>query len=199
MAGIPQGFHTITPQIHVTNGDKAIALYKKALGAKELHRMIAPSTKKIMHACREIGSSKLFLSDHNPPGQVMRARTRASIFTLMMWTRRTKGKVNGLKEAMPPTDMFWGDRMSAVIDPFGHNWNLATFNRPLKNYEASVAETPETASLVEQKCVRHAHVVLSSTREGVGQGRKTFFSGLLDFGVATACGGAPLRQSLQVI
>jgi uncharacterized glyoxalase superfamily protein PhnB len=41
LAGIPEGFHTITPQIHVSNGDKAIALYKKALGAKELHRMLA--------------------------------------------------------------------------------------------------------------------------------------------------------------
>ena len=45
MAGIPQGFHTITPQIHVTNGDKAIALYKKALGAKELHRILAPGSE----------------------------------------------------------------------------------------------------------------------------------------------------------
>ena len=47
MAGIPKGFHTITPQIHVSNGDKAITLYKKALGAKELHRMLAPGTKSI--------------------------------------------------------------------------------------------------------------------------------------------------------
>jgi uncharacterized glyoxalase superfamily protein PhnB len=45
LAGTPEGFHTITPQIHVSNGDKAIALYKKALGAKELHRMLAPGTK----------------------------------------------------------------------------------------------------------------------------------------------------------
>ena len=30
MAAIPKGFHTVTPQLHVSNGDKAIALYKKA-------------------------------------------------------------------------------------------------------------------------------------------------------------------------
>jgi uncharacterized glyoxalase superfamily protein PhnB len=40
MAAIPEGFHTVTPQLHVSNGDKAIALYKKALGAKELRRML---------------------------------------------------------------------------------------------------------------------------------------------------------------
>jgi uncharacterized glyoxalase superfamily protein PhnB len=40
-----------------------------------------------------------------------------------------KAKASGMKEVMPPTDMFWGDRMSALTDPFGHNWNLATFKR----------------------------------------------------------------------
>jgi PhnB protein len=34
-----------------------------------------------------------------------------------------------MKETMPPTDMFWGDRISAMTDPFGHNWNFATFKR----------------------------------------------------------------------
>ena len=58
MAAIPEGFHTVTPQLHVSNGDKAIALYKKALGAKELRRMLMPGTKKIMHAALEIGTPK---------------------------------------------------------------------------------------------------------------------------------------------
>jgi PhnB protein len=69
MAAIPEGFHTVTPQLHVSNGDKAIALYKKALGAKELRRMHMPDTKKIMHAALEIGDSKVFLSEFSPPGE----------------------------------------------------------------------------------------------------------------------------------
>ena len=27
---------------------------------------------------------------------------------------------------MPPTDMFWGDRMGNIVDPFGHKWAIAT-------------------------------------------------------------------------
>jgi hypothetical protein len=30
MEGAPEGFNTITPQIHVSNGDKAIALCMRA-------------------------------------------------------------------------------------------------------------------------------------------------------------------------
>jgi hypothetical protein len=32
---------------------------------------------------------------------------------------------------MPPQDMFWGDRYGVVVDPFGHNWSLATHIRDL--------------------------------------------------------------------
>ena len=130
MAGAPEGFHTITPQIHVTNGDKAIALYRKALGAKELHRMLAPGTKTIMHACLEIGGSKLFLSDYTQPGQIMKgAGSSFYVYVDDVDAAHKKAKAGGMKEDMPPTDMFWGDRMSTVNDPFGHSWNLATFKR----------------------------------------------------------------------
>jgi PhnB protein len=130
MEGAPEGFTTITPQIHVSNGGKAIALYKKALGAKELHLMLAPGSKTIMHACLEIGGSKLFLSDHKPPGQSMKgADSSFYVYVADVDAAHKKAKASGMKEVMPPTDMFWGDRMSALNDPFGHNWNLATFKR----------------------------------------------------------------------
>ncbi len=31
----------------------------------------------------------------------------------------------GCTAAMPMTDMFWGDRMGKVTDPFGNNWVIA--------------------------------------------------------------------------
>jgi len=31
----------------------------------------------------------------------------------------------GAKGQMPPTDMFWGDRMGHLIDPYGLHWNIA--------------------------------------------------------------------------
>jgi uncharacterized glyoxalase superfamily protein PhnB len=32
----------------------------------------------------------------------------------------------GCEAVMPPVDMFWGDRMCKVKDPFGHCWDFAT-------------------------------------------------------------------------
>jgi PhnB protein len=136
MAGIPKGFHTITPQIHVSNGDKAINLYKKALGAKELHRMLAPGTKSIMHACLEIGSSKIFLSDWQPPKEGSKgANSSFYVYVEDIDSAHKKAVAAGMTESMKPTDMFWGDRMSAVTDAFGHRWNLATFTREVSATE----------------------------------------------------------------
>jgi PhnB protein len=136
MAAIPEGFHTVTPQLLVSHGDKAIALYKKALGAKELRRMLMPGTKKIMHAALEIGTSKLFLSEFSPPGQTPQgANSSFYIYVTNVDAAHKKAVAAGMKETMPPTDMFWGDRMSHLIDPFGHAWNLASHTRDVSAAE----------------------------------------------------------------
>lgn len=30
---------------------------------------------------------------------------------------------------MTPDDMFWGDRYGVLVDPYGHNWSIATHVR----------------------------------------------------------------------
>jgi len=32
----------------------------------------------------------------------------------------------GAKPVMPVSDMFWGDRIGGVTDPYGQKWTLAT-------------------------------------------------------------------------
>ena len=41
---IPDGFHTITPHIVVSDAAKAIEFYKKALGAQENERFMTPTS-----------------------------------------------------------------------------------------------------------------------------------------------------------
>jgi uncharacterized glyoxalase superfamily protein PhnB len=41
----------------------------------------------------------------------------------------------GATAKMPPMDMFWGDRVGAVDDPFGHRWGIST-----KKAELSIEE-----------------------------------------------------------
>ena len=40
---------------------------------------------------------------------------------------------------MPATDMFWGDRYGAIVDPFGHPWTLATPQRTVSMDEMKAA------------------------------------------------------------
>ncbi len=130
VAAMPEGFHTITPSLTVPDGEAAIAVYEKALGAELKHKMTMPGSKKVMHACLQIGSSKIFLADEMPnmPGP----KQRHSSFYLYVpdvdaaYKRAIAG---GMKELYAPTDMFWGDRTGVVADPFGHHWTFATHLR----------------------------------------------------------------------
>ena len=141
MPKVPQGFHTLTPQIAVSNGDKAIALYKQALGAKETRRMLLPGTDKIMHAALEIGDSKLFLSDRTMQKKEPKGIGSAFyVYVEDVDAAHKRAVAAGMSEMMAPMDMFWGDRMSAVNDHFGHRWCFATHTR-----EVGVAEMREAA------------------------------------------------------
>ena len=39
----------------------------------------------------------------------------------------------------PPADMFWGDRVARVRDPFGHHWTIATHQRDVSHEEIARA------------------------------------------------------------
>ena len=56
----------IVPYLTVSNGNAAIAFYKKGLGAKEVMRMPAEDKKRLMHAEVEINGHSLYLSDDFP-------------------------------------------------------------------------------------------------------------------------------------
>src|SRR6476660_8273526 len=59
---IPEGYHTVTPQLTLDNAAQAIEWYKKGLGAEELSRSLGPDGK-IMHAEIKIGDSRIMLND----------------------------------------------------------------------------------------------------------------------------------------
>ena len=59
---VPEGFHTVTPQLTLDNAAEAIDWYKKALGSDEVARALGPDGK-IMHAELRIGDSRIMLND----------------------------------------------------------------------------------------------------------------------------------------
>jgi PhnB protein len=128
---IPEGYHTISPNLVVNDAARAIDFYKRAFGAQELFRMNFPNGK-VVHAELKIGDSMLMLSDEMPGGKCRAPQSLGgspvNIFLYVEEVDRVfKQAVDaGAKVEMPLADMFWGDRWGSLTDPFGHSWSLAT-------------------------------------------------------------------------
>jgi PhnB protein len=134
---VPQGMHTVTPNLVVHECAKAIDFYKGALGAQEVARMPAPDGKSVWHAELKIGDSMVFLNDEMP-GMGRPAPSAKDPVPLTFWlyvpdadAAYKKALAAGAKSTMEPADMFWGDRCAGVADPYGYLWSFATHEKDL--------------------------------------------------------------------
>lgn len=123
---IPEGYHTVTPYLTVPDIGEAMAFYAKALGARTTVRLDGPEGK-LMHGEIEIGNSRVMLGAAGD----CEASGKGCSCSLMLYVEDVDAAVAqavaaGATEAMPTANMFWGDRMGTVTDPFGHSWSIAT-------------------------------------------------------------------------
>jgi PhnB protein len=152
---IPQGFHTVTPYITVKGAAQAIDFYKRAFGAEEVERIPGPDGKSVMHAEVKIGDSIVMLSDELPQAgsrspQTLGGSTGYLFLYVSDVDAAFKRAVDaGAKGAMPPADMFWGDRFGKVADPFGHEWGLATHKEDLSPDEIRRRGQAEMAKMAK--------------------------------------------------
>ncbi len=129
---VPEGMNTITTQLWFNgNCRQAIDFYQKALGAEPAGPVApAPDGKSIMHAMLKLGNSHIMMADAWP-GQWEKAPqggATAGLFVYVddcdkLFDRATKA---GCETIFPMADMFWGDRMGKLKDPYGHCWAIAT-------------------------------------------------------------------------
>jgi PhnB protein len=139
---IPDGFHTVTPQIVFDNAAQAIDWYKQAFGAEEKSRAVGPDGK-IMHAELQIGNSRIMLNDAMGGGKSAKAfgGTPISLWVYVQdcdaLFKRAVGA--GAKVAPGPmgqlADQFWGDRAGTLTDPYGYQWTIATHKEDLSRDE----------------------------------------------------------------
>ena len=133
---IPEGRHSLTPQLVCAGAAAAIEFYKAAFGAVELTRLPGKSGK-LMHGSVRIGDSVLMLVDEMPEwGALGPISLKGSPVTIHLYVKDVDAAVAqalaaGAKVTMPVADMFWGDRYGTLEDPFGHQWSLATHTRDL--------------------------------------------------------------------
>jgi PhnB protein len=128
---IPEGYPRVTPYLIVDGASAAIDFYSSVLGATERMRMDGPDGR-IGHAEVAIGDSVVMLADENPD---MNARGPRSVggtpVSLMVYVEDVddvfgRALEAGAKEMRPVEDQFYGDRLGAFEDPFGHEWNVAS-------------------------------------------------------------------------
>lgn len=145
---IPDGFNTLTPHIVVQDAARAIDFYKKAFGAQEQTRHLAPDGKSVMHAQLKIGNSVLMLANEFPPMAVSPKARGGTSVTLHIYVENVDAAFDravkaGCTVKMPLSDQFWGDRYGQVEDPFGHSWSIATHKVDLT--EQQIAENAKAA------------------------------------------------------
>jgi PhnB protein len=128
---IPEGYHSVTPYLIVKGGVRAIEFYARALGARELFRMMQPDGR-VGHAELQIGDSRVMLADEAPE---IGARSPQSVggspVTIHLYVEDVDATVARAVDAgatltRPVSDQFYGDRNGGLIDPFGHVWFVAT-------------------------------------------------------------------------
>ena len=134
---IPEGYSTVTSYLIVRDVAKALDFYKRAFGAQELFRMECPDTKAVRHAEIKIGSSIVMLGGEGGPqdakSPLALGGTASSIYLYVENSDATFEKATkaGGRVQQPVQDMFWGDRYGKILDPFGHEWGIATHKEDL--------------------------------------------------------------------
>ncbi len=120
---------------------KAIEFYKRAFGAQERFAMPGPDGKGVMHAELLIGDSIIMMGEENPNDPCKSAETMGGSpvsFYIYLENVDEAFKVAldaGAEVRMAVQDMFWGDRVGTVQDPFGYSWMLATHIKDLTPQE----------------------------------------------------------------
>ena len=154
---IPEGCRTVTPYMVIKGAEQAIAFYKKAFAATEIMCMRGPGGQGVMHAEIRIGDSLIFLSEECPQmGNKSPQTLGATTMTIMLYVEDVdaafaRAVEAGAKPHFPPQDMFWGDRFTKVVDPFGHEWAMATHIEDVSQAEMAPRQEAFFAQMAAQQ------------------------------------------------
>jgi uncharacterized glyoxalase superfamily protein PhnB len=99
----------------------------------------------------KIGNSIVFVNDVFPEmgGGVQTASLWLYTDNVDQWWKRATEA--GGKVTMPIADMFWGDRLGQIADPFGNKWNLAQHMKDMTPDEMKQAQDAFVAQMGAKK------------------------------------------------
>jgi PhnB protein len=120
----PEGWHNLTHRIVVRDPAALVRFLKDAFGARGEHRADAPSQMRI-------GDSLVMVSGVGP-----RAETASFLYLYVDDADATYRRAleAGATSLEAPQDTPYGDRRAMVTDPFGNDWQIATYRSPAPNF-----------------------------------------------------------------
>src|SRR6187402_2189687 len=125
------GAYPLNAYITVNGCSDAIEFYKKAFGATEKSRLLMPDGT-IGHAEIDIEGSLLMMADENKdwgtkgPLSIGGNPMSFGLYVKDADASFQKAIDAGATSVMAVEDMFYGDRVGQVMDPFGYKWMIAT-------------------------------------------------------------------------
>lgn len=129
----PENQPWMMPYLTVRDCSDSLAFYEKAFGFKKRFALDGPEGK-LMHAEVQWNDAVVMMG----PECAMEGQTQAPVnsgvnvpVSLFIYCEDVDAQYEravaaGAESTMPPTDMFWGDRMCKVKDPDGYEWSFAT-------------------------------------------------------------------------
>ena len=125
---------SVIPHIMIDGASAAIEFYKQAFGATEVFRISQPDGQ-IVHAEILIGESVIMVGDgggvFGNPHSLGGSAVGLHVYVEDVDARFAQAVSAGAKAIEPVQDMFYGDRMGMLEDPFGHIWVLLTHKEDL--------------------------------------------------------------------
>jgi PhnB protein len=140
---IPQGFHTVTPYLVVSDAAKLMDFLRRAFGATERFRMPGPDGS-VAHAEMQVGDSIIMLGQ--PQGEDRTMRSMLYLYVPDVDATFKKALSAGAISVREPADQFYGDRNSAVKDPGGNEWWIATHKEDVSPQEMERRMASQRAS-----------------------------------------------------
>jgi PhnB protein len=144
MSSIPEGFTSVTPYVVMDDTAAAIEFYKKALGATEKMRLPTPDGN-VMYAEIQVGNARMMMGHPCPEWGGKSAKSfggsPVSFFVYVEDVEAAfkKAKDAGMSVKKEIQDMFWGDRMGTLTDPFDVDWTISQHIRDVSPEEMQEA------------------------------------------------------------
>ncbi len=138
----------IVPHLVVRDAAEAVLFYEQAFFATVLFRSPSPSGAgehihmKMWESLAQISTEEPAQKRERVEGALLASPDTLSGSTCVFQiavpdvdAAYRRAVDHGASPALPPTDMFWGDRYGWVRDPFGHVWAFATVREVLTPQE----------------------------------------------------------------